>query len=70
MFARDLSRLRCLPAFQLATAAESGSPIYGFLIKHVQSGPDGTLIAFTVARSGITVEVWQSGRVTPARKAS
>ncbi len=62
VFRRDLDRLRSLPIAQLAAAANRQVPIYGFMILVIQPG------LLIVCRSGIELEVQQSGRIVPARR--
>ena len=57
MFARDLQRLLQLPASQIVEASAHGRPIYGFCIQHAECAPDGSLLSFSLSRSGIELEI-------------
>lgn len=68
IFTRDMRRLIALPASQLATSAQLGTPIYGFLVLVYRCDSDGSFTSIILCRSGITIKVFKDGRIVPARK--
>lgn len=66
LFARDLARLKTLPAGRLVMAQHWHRSLYDFSILEVQRGPDGAWERLVIYRSGVTLEVWQDGRIVPA----